>query len=86
MKLTTGQRVRCMNAENEWMPGIVMFASDTQPQTVAVLFRDVQGIRMNGALAVTNMLPLTIDYEAETATDLWGSTWDIDVAEAMEIA
>ena len=72
--------VRCRNRENDLM-GRVLLASDTQPQSVAVCFGDAEGIRMNGALAITNMLPLTIDYEKETAADLFGNEWEIEVAE-----
>ena len=42
------------------------------------------GIRMDGGgIAISQSLPLTVDYEKETATDLWGNSWDIDVADTQ---
>lgn len=81
-RLTKGQQVRCRNEQNDVM-GVVLSASDTQPQSVAVfLGEDAEGIRMSGGgLAITNMIPLIVDYEAETVADLFGNTWEIDYTE-----
>ena len=77
-RLAVGDTVRCRNHENDLM-GKVLLASDTDPQSVGVCFGEAEGLRMNGALAVTNMLPLIVNYERETAVDLFGNEWGIDV-------
>ena len=85
LRLTTGQVVRCRNEQNpEPLIGRVLLASDTDPQSVAVFLEtESQGFRMNGGgIAISNMLPLTVDYEREIVTDLFGNEWEIDVAEA----
>jgi len=80
MRLVKGQAVRCRNAENE-VAGVVLLASDTNPQSVMVAFGEVAGIRCGGGIAVTQTLALSVDYEHERIEDLFGAEWEIDVAD-----
>jgi hypothetical protein len=38
----------------------------------------------SGGLILTPFLPLTIDYAAETCTDLFGNTWEFEIGGAKE--
>lgn len=78
-RLTKGQIVRCRSAECSLM-GTVLMVSEGNVQSVAVRLDDIGAVRVNDGLMITDVLPLTINYETETVSDLWGNEWEIDVA------
>jgi hypothetical protein len=81
-RLTKGQTVRCRNGEQSLM-GTVLMASEGNVQSVAVRLDNIDAVRVNDGLMITDVLPLTINYETETATDLWGNDWEIDVGDSQ---
>ena len=78
--LSRGQYVRLSNPLNEPFTAFVAIASQTEPQSVGVIFQE-RTIRMSRdrGLAITAFLPLTISVEAETVEDLYGNDWYVEV-------
>jgi hypothetical protein len=79
MTLETGMMVRCTNPENEG--GVIALVAIASENGKSVFVQCVdEPFRVAGGLAFS--LPLMIDYEAETVTDiLFGQRWELDVQE-----
>jgi len=78
-RLNRGDYVRVrLNDRDDWMPAFVALASDSNPSSVMLLFDGA--VRTKRGL-IANALPLTVDYEAEAVTSLFGDSYDIEVAE-----
>lgn len=69
-------RVRLEGRDDDWTPAFVALASPAKPSSV-VLFLDGP-VRASGGI-IANILPLSIDYEAETVTSLMGDSYEIEV-------
>ena len=69
-------RVRLENSE-EWTEAYAAIASDSNPSSVVLLLNGAVRTRHGGL--ILNNLPLTIDYDAETATSLFGDNYEIEV-------
>lgn len=80
--LTRGQWVRVRrDAGDEWVTAMVGLASKTNPASVVLLFN---GAVRSGDGWILQVLPLTIDYAAETAIGLYGGdAYEIEVVERM---
>jgi len=78
-RLKRGDYVRVrLDGDNDWTPAFVALASDSDPSSVMLLFNGA--VRATGGV-LANGLPLTVDYEAETATSLMGDLYEIEVAD-----
>lgn len=77
MPIKTGDLVRVRPAESagEWCRAVVELASGNGK---SVALRLEGAVRAGGGL-VMGILPLTIDYEAETVTSLLGDEYEIEV-------
>ncbi len=84
MRLAKGDIVRCRNDGNDVF-GRVMLASGGNPQSVVVVSSLASDhiFRLNGA--ITDFVALTVDYEQKLVTDLWGGTWEIEIADRTQI-
>ena len=71
-------RVRLVGTE-KWTRARVALASRSNPQSVAIILEDA--VRTTNGGLIGAGLPLTLDYTAETATSLWGDSYEIEVAE-----
>jgi hypothetical protein len=79
MRLQRGDYVRLRYRESDdWVPAFVALASDTNPSSVMLLFTGVVGASSG---AITNALPLSIDYEAQTVVSLFGDEYDVEVTD-----
>lgn len=77
--LRTGDRVRVHSeATEEWTEAVVVVASENG-KSVGLRFDGV--IKLPGGGLVANGLMLSIDYEKETITDLFGNELEMEVAE-----
>lgn len=81
MGLTTGQlvRVRMADTSDDWCLAAVSVASNSEPvQSIALtlydMVRAVDGV-------IGGVLPLTIDYEKQTVTSLFGDEYELETAE-----
>ncbi len=80
MKLEKGDIVRCVNDLND-VVGVVVLASKNG-ESVIVLLPEVQCMRMrDGAMAISSILYLSIDYKSETVFDIFGSAWEVYVCD-----
>jgi len=77
-KLAVGNRVRMRLAgsSDEWCYGVVALAGGS---SVAILFNGM--VRTIDGGYAGGVLPITVDYEAQTVVTLWGDEYDIEVAE-----
>jgi hypothetical protein len=76
-RLKHGDRVRVrQRSTDDWTDAAVAVASDKQPASVMLL---LDGPVRAGGGVVSNGLPLTIDYEKETVTGLFGGEYEIEV-------
>ena len=81
MKLSQGQVIRCSNGHNSII-GRICLASENGASIAVALDEDDVCIRMaNGSQVIAPMLALSIDYESETVTDLFGNDWYVEVAD-----
>jgi hypothetical protein len=73
-------RIRVAGTQDEWCPARVAVASDPrQPQQSVGL--ELGGILRAGSVGVIlRALPLVVDYKAETAHDLFGNEYEIEIA------
>lgn len=69
-------RVR-MGGDDDWTPAFVVLASFTNPSSVMLI---LDGMVRAGEGCIANVLPLAIDYEAETVVSLFGDSYEIEVA------
>jgi hypothetical protein len=80
MRLQRGMTVRCIGVGTDAdVTGVIVIASPNG-QSVAVLLPEP--LLINNA--VLSALMLTVDYEAETVTDLFGNEWEVYVAGTEE--
>ena len=81
VQLKTGDTVRIRPAastENEWSRGMVVMASENG-RSIAVV-ADEHVMRTSTGTWLGGTIPLSIDYEAETVTDLVGNEYEIEVS------
>lgn len=78
-RLRPGERVRVRleGSADEWTLAVVALASETQPSSVALVLDGP--MRSGSGGAWMGALPLTVDYERETATSLIGDAYEIEV-------
>jgi hypothetical protein len=77
-RLKRGDYVRVrQNERDEWTPAFVGLASDSDPSSVMLLFDGAVRDGIGGF--ILKALPLTIKYEQETATSLFGVPYQIEV-------
>lgn len=76
VRLSAGNRIRVRLAgtSDDWCYGIVVLAEGS---SVAIAFDGL--LRCSGGY-IGKVLPVTADYEAETATAIWGDEYEIEVA------
>ena len=80
-QLRRGQYVRVRLAgDQDWCRAIVAVASDTVQSSVMLMLDGA--VRTSDGGLIANTLPLTIDYEKETVTSLFGGEYEIEVADA----
>jgi hypothetical protein len=71
-------RVKAAGTSDEWCKGWVALASDTNPSSVAVMLHDM--VRMGNGY-VGGVLPIMVDYEAETITGLADDLYEMEMAD-----
>jgi hypothetical protein len=76
IKLVKGDhlQIRLEGFGDEWCPAEVRFASDTDPQAIMLTIRGM--VRATHGF-IGNILPLTIDYQRETAVSHFGDHYEI---------
>lgn len=72
-------RVRREGSEDEWVPGVVMLASENGRSAMVVLNGMVPAA---GGYAAS--LPIMVDYEKGTVKSLFGDYYEVDIAEPQE--
>ena len=80
MTLKTGDTLRIRPAgstENEWARAVVMLASENG-RSVAIA-ADEHFMRTSTGTWIGGIIPLSIDYEAETIADLLGNKYEVEV-------
>jgi hypothetical protein len=79
-RLQRGDTVRIRYRESDdWVPAFVALASDTNPSSVMLLLHSA--VRSADGF-IAKVLPVSIDYEAETVVSLFGDFYQIEVADA----
>jgi hypothetical protein len=73
-------RLRLAGSHDEWCAGFIELASDNGKSiSVTLVGGMVRGARgMYGGI-----IPLSVDYEAETVEALWGDEYEMEVDEAL---
>lgn len=72
-------RVRHVDDTGDWCPAFVALASDNSPSSVMLI---LGGMVRAGEGFMGGGLPLTVDYDTETATSLLGDEYEIEIEEA----
>lgn len=75
-------RVRLMGTEDEWCWAVVEIAS-VDGRSVAL---NLKGMVHGGGGVIAGMLPLNVDYEAETVTNLFGDEYEMEIRKSAEKA
>jgi hypothetical protein len=83
-RLKRGDFVRVrLEPGDDWTEAFVGLASDTDPSSVVLLLGDA--VRASKGVVI-NMLPLSIDYAAETVVSLFGDSYTVEVQPRQEAA
>jgi len=82
MRLEKNQlvKIRLAGSGDGWARGVVIQASGGDPQSVALLIDGL--VRSHSGGWIGGGMPLTINYELETATSLIGDQYEMEVVEA----
>ncbi len=79
LRLKRGDYVRIrLRDQDEWTLAMVGLASDTDPSSVMLLFAGA--VRTSAGGLISGALPLTIDYEQQNASSLFGDVYQIEAA------
>jgi hypothetical protein len=74
-------RVRLEGRTDDWTPAFVGLASDSNPSSVMLMLTGIVRAKEGW---IAERLPLSIDYEAETAISLWGDSYELEISEDHE--